>query len=97
MRYTSMWHGSVSELKSRDTLPCVSELNAFVAHFRTKAAIVNECVIIDIKLAVAEQLRSDVLARLRRSHPGQEAMMSAYEYIWWPFLDRQIIETCENC
>ena len=35
--------------------------------------------------------------RLHRSHPGQEAMMSASEYIWWPFMNRQAIDTYEKC
>ena len=50
----------------------------------------------DIKLAIPEQLRSANLARLHRSHPGQAAMMDASEYIWWPFLNRQIVSVCEK-
>ena len=38
-----------------------------------------------------------MLTRLHRSHPGQEAMMVAFEHLWWPFMNRQIIETCEKC
>ena len=68
-----------------------------MAQFWSKAAVVNNCVIIDNKLAIPEVLRPAVLARLHRSHPGQEAMMSASEYIWWPFMNRQIVDTCERC
>ena len=57
------------------------KLGAYLAHFWPKAAVVNNCVIIDNKLAIPEPLRQAVLARLYRSHPGQEAMMSASEYI----------------
>ena len=53
--------------------------------------------IIDNKLAIPEPLRQAVLAGLHRSHPGQEAMMLASEYIRWPFLNRQIVDTCEKC
>ena len=53
-----------------------------MAQFWPKAAVVKNCVIIDNKLAIPEALRQAVLARLHRSHPGQEAMMSASEYIW---------------
>ena len=55
-----------------------------MAQFWPKAAVVNNCVIIDNKLAIPEALRQAVRARLYRSHPGQEALMSASEYIWWP-------------
>ena len=50
----------------------------------------------DNKLAIPEPLRKTVLARLHRAHPGQEAMMSASEYISWPLLSRQIVDTCEK-
>ena len=74
-----------------------NKLGAYMAQFWPKAAVVNNCVIIDNKLAIPEVLRPAFLARIHRSHPGQEAMMSASEYIWWPFLNRQIVDTCENC
>ena len=73
------------------------KLGSYMAQFWSKAAVVNNCVIIDNKLAIPEVLRPAVLARLHRSHPGQEDMMSASEYIWWPFLNRQIVDTCEKC
>ena len=68
-----------------------------MAQFWPKAAVVNNCLIIDKKLAIPDGLRQAVLARLHRSHHGQEAMMSASEYIWWPILSRQIVENCEEC
>ena len=74
-----------------------NKLGAYMAQFWPKAAVVNNCVVIDNNLAIPERLRQAVLARLQRSHPGQEAMMTASEYLWWPFLNRQIIKTCEKC
>ena len=68
-----------------------------MAQFWPKAAVINNCVIVDNKLAIPETLRQAVFARLHRSHPGQEAMMSASEYIWWQFLNRQIVDICEKC
>ena len=73
-----------------------NKLGAYMAQFRMKAAVFNNCVLIDSKLAIPEQLRSAILARLHRSHPGQAALMDASEYIWWPFLNRQIVEVCEK-
>ena len=74
-----------------------NKLEAYMAQFWTKAAVVNNCVLIDNKLAIPEQFRSAILTRLQRSHPGQAAMMDASEYIWWPFLSRQIVNVCEKC
>ena len=68
-----------------------------MAQFWPKAAVANNCILIDNKLAIPEQLRIAILARLHRSHPGQAAMMDATEYILWPFLYRQIVNVCEKC
>ena len=56
-----------------------------MAQFWTKAAVVNNCVVIENELAILEPLRQAVLTRIHRSHPGQEAMMAASEYLWWHF------------
>ena len=74
-----------------------NKLGAYMAQFWTNAAVVNICVLLDNKLAIPEQLRSAILSRLHRSHPGQAAMMDASDYIWWPFLNRQIVNVCEKC
>ena len=74
-----------------------NKLGSYMAQLWTKAAVVNDCVIVDNKLAIPEPLRKAVLARLHRSHTGQEAVMSASDYIWWPFLNQQIVDTCEKC
>ena len=73
-----------------------NKLGANMAQFWPNAAVVNNCVIIDNKLAIPEPLRQAVLARPHRSHPGQETMMSASVYIWWPFLNQKIVDTCEK-
>ena len=52
-----------------------NKLGSYMAHFWNKAAVVSDCVIVDNKLAIPEPPRKVVLARLHRSHPGQEAMM----------------------
>ena len=75
----------------------INKLGAYMTQFWPKAAVVNNCVIIDNKLAIPEASRQAVLARLHRSHSGQEAMLSASEYIWWVFLNRQIVNNCEKC
>ena len=72
-----------------------NKLGSYMAQLWTKAAVVNDYVIVDNKFAIPEPLRKVFLARIHRSHPGQEAMMSASDYIWWLFMIRQIIDTCE--
>ena len=74
-----------------------NKLGAYMAQFWTKAAVVKNCVLIDNKLAIPEKLQSAIFIPLHRSHTGQVAMMVASEYIWWPFLNRQIVNVCEKC
>ena len=74
-----------------------NKLGSYMAQFWPKAAVVNNCVVIDNKLAIPEPLRQAVLTRLHRFHPGPEASMAASEYLWWPFMNRQIIDMCEKC
>ena len=74
-----------------------NKLGMYMAQFWSKAAVTNNCVLIDNKLAIPEQLRRAILARLHRSHPGQSAMMDASEYICWPCLNRQIVNVYEKC
>ena len=52
-----------------------NKIGPYMAQFWTKAAVVNECVILGNELAIPEPLRKDVLARLHRSQLGQEAMI----------------------
>ena len=48
-----------------------NKLRSFMAQLWTKAAVLNDLVIVDYKLAIPGALRKAVLARLSRSHPGQ--------------------------
>ena len=68
-----------------------NKLGSYMAQFWPNAAVINNCVVIENKLAIPEPLQKAVL------HPGQEAMMAASEYPWWPFMNHQIIDTCEKC
>ena len=49
----------------------LNKLGSYIAQFWTKAAVVNNCVIVDNKLAIPEILSKDVLTRLHRSHPSR--------------------------
>ena len=37
------------------------------------------------------------MARLHRTHPEQEAMVDAAQYLWWPKMHREIIDLCQTC
>ena len=73
-----------------------SKQGLYVAQFWPVASVGDNCILIDNKLAIPFKLRSAILTRLQQSHPGQQAMIEASEYIW-PYMNRQIVEKCQMC
>ena len=45
-------------------------------------SVVDDCILVDNRLAVPEQLRLAVLKRIHRGYPGQEAMLDVSKYLW---------------
>ena len=68
----------------------------YIARFWQESAVINDCVIIDNRVAIPFCLRKAVLNRLHGTHPGQEAMIDAAVYIWRPRMHREIIELCQR-
>ena len=56
--------GSMKRAIKNKEVTSVFKLRSYMAQFWTKAAVVNDCVIVDNKLATPEPLRKAVLARL---------------------------------
>ena len=74
-----------------------SKQGVYIAQFSPIESVVDNCILIDNKLAIPFKLQSAILTRLHRSHPGQQAMIEAAEYIWWPYMNRQIVEKRQGC
>ena len=72
-------------------------LGSYMANFWDDASVINDCIIIDNRVAIPTCLRKAVMARLHRTHPGQEAMVDAAQYLWWPKMHREIIDLCQTC
>ena len=72
-------------------------LGSYMANFLDDASVINDCIIIDNRVAIPKCLRKSVMARLHRTHPGQEAMVDAAQYLWWPKMHREIIDLCQSC
>ena len=68
-----------------------------MANFWEDASVINECIIIDNRVAIPTCLRKAVMARFHRTHPGQEAMVDGAQYLWWPKMHREIIDLCQSC
>ena len=60
-------------------------------------AVQDDCILVNNRLAVPVQLRQAVLKRIHRGHPGQEAMLGAAQYLWWPHMNKDIVNLAEEC
>ena len=49
-------------------------------------SVVDDCILVDNRLAVPGQLRQAIFKRVHRGHPGQEAMLDVSRYLWWPHM-----------
>ena len=60
-------------------------------------SVVDDCILVDNRLAVPGQLRQAVLKRIYRGHPAQEAMLDVSKYLWWPHMHKDIVNLAEEC
>ena len=60
-------------------------------------SVVDDCLLVDNRLAVPEKLRQAVLRRLHQGHPGQEAMLEVSNYLWWPHMPKDMVNMAEEC
>ena len=57
----------------------------------------DDCILANNRLAVPVQLRQAVLKRIHRGHPGHEAMLGVSQYLWWPHMNKYIVNLAEEC
>ena len=60
-------------------------------------SVIDDCILVDNRIAVSIQLRQAVMKRIHRGHPGQEAMIDESNYLWWPHMHKDIVNLAEEC
>ena len=60
-------------------------------------SVVDDCILVDNRLAVLAQLRPAVMKRTHTGHPGQDAMLDASNHLWRPHMHKDIINLAEEC
>ena len=60
-------------------------------------SVIDECILVDSRLAVSIQLRPAVMKRIHRGHPGQEAMLDVSNFLWWPHMHKDSVNLAEEC
>ena len=72
-------------------------LGCFMENFCGDASVINDCIIVAHRVQIPNSLRKAVLVRLYRTHPDQEAMVDAAQYLWWPKMQREVIVVFQSC
>ena len=60
-------------------------------------SVVEDCILVDNRLAVPIQLRPAVMKQIHRGHPGQKTMLDVSNYLWWPHMPTDIVNLAEEC
>ena len=60
-------------------------------------SVVDDCILVDNRLAVPTQLRPAVMKQIHRGHPGQEAVLDVSNYLWWPHMNKDIVNLAKEC
>ena len=59
--------------------------------------VLDDCILINDRLAIPCQLRSAVLKKIHQGHTGREAMLNVSQYFWWPHIHKNIVNSAEEC
>ena len=60
-------------------------------------SVQNGCVLLDNKLAIPISLKESVIDVLHSTHPGAWCMTELGQRIWWPFINRDLINKSKTC
>ena len=86
--------GRVIEQKDRHSFELMGPCTKSLCY---QMSVVEDCIVVDERLAVPGQLRPAVLKRIHRDHPGQEAMLDVSRYLWWPHMHKDIVNMADEC
>ena len=68
---------------------------------RHQMSVIDDCNLVDNRLAVPGELLPAGLKRIYRGHPGQEATLDVSNYLWWwPHMHKDIVNVdweCRSC
>ena len=57
----------------------------------------NGCILVDNKLAIPHIMKEPVIDILHATHPGAWGMTELGERLWWPFVNRDLINKSKTC
>ena len=94
------WMDRLRRVIERNNLHSFELMGSYTNPLWHQLSVVDDCILVDNRMAVPGQLRQAVLTRVHRGHTGQEAMLDVLRYLWWPLMHKDIVnlaEECRNC
>ena len=94
------WMDRLRRVIERNNLHSFELMGSYTNPLWHQLSVVDDCILVDNRMAVPGQLRQVVLTRVHRAHTGQEAMLDVLRYLWWPLMHKDIVnlaEECRNC
>ena len=91
------WMDRLRRVKERKDRHSFELMGPYTNSLWHQMSVVDDCIVVDGRLAVPGQLRPAVLKRIHRSQPGQEAMLDVSRYLWWPHMHKDIVNMAEDC
>ena len=83
-------------IQSGDEQRCKKLSKQIHAKWRS-LSVHNGCVLLDNKLAIPNSLKESVIDVLHSTHPGAWGMTELGQRIWWPFINRDLINKSKTC
>ena len=91
------WLDRVRRVIGRGEKQAFEMMGPYMKPLLNQMSVTDDCILVDNRLAVPVALRSAVRKRFHRGHPGQEAMLSLWNYLWLPHMHKNVVNVAEKC
>ena len=72
-------------------------LRPYFYNVRHRLSVRDNILLYDDRVVIPKQLRATLMDVLHLTHPGQRGTLEAANYVWYPYLHRDIVSTALNC
>ena len=73
------------------------EVSPYVHSFWKDLHVKSGCLCVDERVAIPNSNKDAVLESILMTHPGSWEMISIYQYAWWPYMHREILDKTSDC
>ena len=91
LKSENIWMGKLRRVIERGDKQGFELMRPYTNPSWSQMTVLDDCILVDNRLAVSVQLRPVLLKRTRRGYPGQEALLGVSRYLWWPHVHIDIL------